>query len=400
MRSLVLLSVFLTGCESVDLDLGNDIAPGDTTNDQANGVQNQGDRPGPDQYQDPTAPGVEFGSLADAQSEDNRTDDHDVEILTLANYRNIERGFVLFNDDVVLAGMDQSWGYAKCFLSAVSGGVGDDEYNHDDDDCDDSYDHDDPYGSDDDDGGEIEPYALLTGRDKMVLLDPPSGIHDQNQVWRNASDIPAPGALEARLWDGGAVALIDDGVCAAQWVDLDFHSGEVTDRHRHDLDRAWCGVGVTLGVDRDSGDLLLAGPAGVASVRPGKVTPLAGPADAVAWDDARAQGYAAPAGETTLEAFDASGEVRWTADLGLPINAVAALADTGAVIAHAGLPGAPGRVVVLDGSNGQEKASLEGYYRDVARISVSPSGRTASLWSPTEDAAWTLRILIDAGGAD
>jgi len=360
MRSIVLLALLSVACEEAEVDLTPPAA-----------VQ---------------AEQIEYAPLGD------------VEVFTLSTFRSITNGFVLFDDALALGGM--YGGDVTCYFDAPSGGAGDDN-SGDDDDCDDSYDHDDPYGGDSDDDGDdkIESYALMTGGDHLFMVETPTGIHDRAQVWRRGLRIALPGALEGRLWDGGAVALTFDQGCGVEWVDVDHGAGaaagQVTDRHYQPLDDAWCAGGVDVGVDREGGALILGGPEGVIAVRQGEVETLATSAREVAWDNARDQLYVAPAGDTRLQTFSAYGVSRWSVDLGLPINAVAPLADTGAVLVHAGEAGLPGRVVVLDASTGEEAASLEGYYRDVAQISASPTGLTASLWSPTEQTAWTLRIVID-----
>jgi len=300
------------------------------------------------------------------------------QLYTAGSFSDTPNGIIFFDDEVGLAGMSG----ARCLVNPY-GDVGDD--------------------ASEDDGDMIESYAgsaLERRADHILVIESPSGIYDSYGVLSDPDVVYFDGLYDARLFDGGVGALHqDEDGCAVTWVDTDDLFGDAT---RQNLDARWCrvpvggaaGSPVAIAMDRETGAVLVGSADGAALVTPGGVHAWAGAVHVAAWDTDFDQVYTAGAGEAVLHARSEAGETLWLADLGAPVNAMTPIPGHDALLVHAGYPGQDGRVVLLDGETGHEVTSLEGYYRDVTSISVSPTGHTLGLQT-AEGPSYVLRLAIN-----
>ncbi len=186
-----------------------------------------------------------------------------------------------------------------------------------------------------------EETVLLVLGDNVFLLEKSTGSYRHETI--EVTDVD-----QARLFDDGIVATRQSGdQCEVAWVSAGMVDGTAS---------AACGAGLT--VDPHTGLAFVGTRDGVTVVDGTSEVAAEAAGDLLAWDATTEATYVATAGDSVVSAIEADGTLRWQADVG---SAVRAIADAGifeaaaVVVEHSD---GTGGVIYLDGWTGEQRGAI------------------------------------------
>ncbi len=175
--------------------------------------------------------------------------------------------------------------------------------------------------------------------------------------------------------------LVDGGVAALAWTEEGCHVGWYTEVDAPDavttVDEDWCGAGVTMLAERDTGTVWLLEAGSLLRVRPEGLDPYEVGGEHLAWDPVHQRLWVARDGHSVITEVDPDGgEVHHTTSG--PVQALSSLGQVGALVV-----GSPGLIEVLWGGTGEVWGTYEGMVQPDGDLTASDSGAVLGLTDGT-----------------